>query len=423
MPMISRRGFTLLEAMIALSLGVVILLITYSGFRVAAASMTATERRALENQLLITGTMIALDQADLWTDLDVASDPSQQGLRTNPSKTLNPLSNPYAADASDWQQLPQPFTGLNESWPLATAVDFFDPDGWHPHNERSWYRGDGGLFLASGADYVDESAYGNYAIGSAAGSSVQPLTGHTTSVSPTSTWYASQHEGLKYGLGFYGWFDYLPAHAMMDYYSIHSNQRALRPVELRRLHRMRESEWGGPSMAIVSDDAMFVWDVNPQWHGRIAEQTFWPHGGSWVANGIPTLNRSGAERVVSRGSYLRDTHMAISGPVPGESAVSDRRRASLNRMIIGTYGHGWEPMSALTAVIQSANRERRIIQDPPEDWPTVQVGMRRIMHMGNVTSYAFVRLVDPISGVSEELFLPVLSTSLRGARMNRGLDP
>ena len=94
----------------------------------------------------------------------------------------------------------------------------------------------------------------------------------------------------------------------------------------------------------------------------------------------------------------------------------------MNRMIIGSYGHGWEQMSALTAVIQSANREQRLIQDPPDDWPSVQVGVRRIMHMGSHTSYAFVRLVDPLSGISEELFLPIVSTSLRGARLSRGLD-
>ena len=134
-------GFTLLEAMIALSLGIIILLIAYSGFRVAASSITTTERQALENQLLVRGVMIALDQADLWTDLDVPSDSSRQALRTNPTKVISPLNNSYESDGSDWQILPQPFTDFDASWALSQSAAPFDPNGWHPHNERSWYRG------------------------------------------------------------------------------------------------------------------------------------------------------------------------------------------------------------------------------------------------------------------------------------------
>ena len=105
--------------MIALALGVIILLITYSGFRVAASSMTTTERKSLENQLLIRGVMIALDQADLWTNLDVPTDSSRQALRTTPTMTISPLTSSYAVDGSDWQRLPQPFTTMNAGWNLS----------------------------------------------------------------------------------------------------------------------------------------------------------------------------------------------------------------------------------------------------------------------------------------------------------------
>ena len=78
----------------------------------------------------------------------------------------------------------------------------FDPNGWHPHNERSWYRGDAALYFSSANTYTDESTYGNYSIASAAGQSVQVFPGNTTVMSPTNSWYANQHKGLKYSLGF-----------------------------------------------------------------------------------------------------------------------------------------------------------------------------------------------------------------------------
>ena len=116
---------------------------------------------------------------------------------------------------------------------------------------------------------------------------------------------------------------------MVDYYDsveISNVHRALRPVELRRQHEMRETEWGGADMVIVADDAPYHWSAVPNpsnpnvrgvtWHGKIAYK-FWPNND--VGNhGLTTLNRSGSERVVSRGSYLRDTHMESVAPLPTE---------------------------------------------------------------------------------------------------------
>jgi hypothetical protein len=110
-------------------------------------------------------------------------------------------------------------------------------------------------------------------------------------------------------------------------------------------------------------------------------------------------------------------------PITGVSGI-DGWRASINRMIIGAYGHGGETMSSVTALMQSLNRERSLIDlaDLPTAWPDVRLGLRRTMHMGNITNYGWIRLVDPVTGVSEEVFMPVIGTTLRGARINRGLD-
>jgi hypothetical protein len=233
-----------------------------------------------------------------------------------------------------------------------------------------------------------------------------------------------------YGLGFYGWFDYMPAHAMVDFYDVASNGRALKPYEIRVLQEMTENDWGGPDSGILTDEATYIWEVqNSDWHGRIARQTYRATG---LSNPVSSVNRSGAERAVSRGSYLRDTHMGISAPITtstrtdpitGVSGI-DGWRASINRMIIGAYGHGGETMSSVTALMQSLNRERSLIDlaDLPTAWPDVRLGLRRTMHMGNITNYGWIRLVDPVTGVSEEVFMPVIGTTLRGARINRGLD-
>lgn len=420
----ARTAFSLLEVLISLTLGLVILITVYAGFRVAVQSITIAERRALENKLLVAGTMIVLDQADTWFDLDIPSDPSRQALRTVPSKSIGALDMPYHTEANDWQELPQPFTALSASWDMSGTSSLYRPALWHPHNPESWYRGDGGLYFGPGQGvYNDESAYGNYALASAVGARDIDLFGDgSVSRPPRTSWLADQHQGLRYSLGFYGWFDYLPANAMLDFSSRHSDNRALRPYELRVLRNMTERDWGN-SLGSTTDDAAYLWNIrSPRYHGRFAEQAWWSSSGNPGYWYMTTLNRSGAERAVTRGSYLRDLQTGISGPRPTDNATQQRYAASVNRIVSGTYGHGLEPINAITNLIQSLNREVSPIAEPPATWPALLVGTRRMMHMGGINTYSFVRIVDPVTGAAKELFIPILGSTLRGARLSRGLD-
>ena len=65
-----RRGFTLIELMLAMALGMVIVFTAFAGIRVAGQCYTISTRLSLENSMLRVGFMQSLDELDFWTSYD-----------------------------------------------------------------------------------------------------------------------------------------------------------------------------------------------------------------------------------------------------------------------------------------------------------------------------------------------------------------
>lgn len=61
-----RRGFTLLELLVAVSLSSIIIVTAYAAFNMASEAMGTVNRTARQNQLLRIGALMALDDADRW---------------------------------------------------------------------------------------------------------------------------------------------------------------------------------------------------------------------------------------------------------------------------------------------------------------------------------------------------------------------
>lgn len=396
-----RHGFSLVEVLISISLALVIIGTVYAGFQMATQSITTAERLALENRLMTAGLYIAIDEADSWRALDR---PGREPLRTTPSKTIDVWSGGYTADGSDWQQLPQPFTPLADSWPLSGAALPFEPDRWAPHNPATWFRGDGGYYpgrdhsgkgMGGFAAHTDESGYGNYAIFENAATRVreQSSGGATVNLDAIQRWLPNQHKGLKYALGFYGWMDYLPANAMVHYYDVH-NGRGTMPIELRE----RQHGVAGNFRDIRSLGR----------HGTLATQLS-TNGGSLA--GYLSHAHTGSERAVTRGMQWSNP-FGISSTEPWINRVQ----------VPGVDGPGVEYVFLRATLIADLAAAEPVIATHPEHWPEISVDVRRFMDWGAINTYCYIRLVDPVTGLSRQVFFPTLGSTLRGARLSRGLD-
>jgi prepilin-type N-terminal cleavage/methylation domain-containing protein len=395
----SRHGFTLVELLISISLGLVIVYTMFAGFRVASQTVTLCNRMSIENRLLTAGTLLALDEVDCWAGMDR---PGWQPCRTTPSKLISGAGGGYDPGGGDSSQLAQPFTPFRDSWTAAcnelpAAGNQYDPV-WLPHDPKTWYRGDGSLWLrngSAGGPFADQSAWGDYGLFSGVDGNVQHGGGSTTVgafpgslPAGTYTWFADQQKGLKAALGFYGWWDYLPANAIIDWYD-RSGGRAVRPYEMANRYGGRGSDGG------VTNIGQFCAGPDKVW-------------------------ASGSERALTRSSYLYEQVLGICAPRQGIDDVNGALR--LNRWMGGMRSLGWEFQGAVNLLMSELSRPVQIAPAHPADWPTASFDVRRYRIFARTVTQCFVRTVDPLTGQMIEINFRVSGTSLRGARLQRNLD-
>jgi prepilin-type N-terminal cleavage/methylation domain-containing protein len=193
-----RHGFTLIELMIAVTLGSLIIYAAMAGFRVAAQTITVANRLSLENSLLRAGFQVALNEVDTWTSYDdpESSSEGDRALRL-PNRPFSPL--PALAKISTSESggakpakgefiYPSPET--DKGW----DHHYF----WPPNDPRTWWR-------ANAAEWHDTAGrsgkYSQFA----------------NTVSAPHTWLFKQMDELQSNLGFYAFCDYLPPSMLYAY--------------------------------------------------------------------------------------------------------------------------------------------------------------------------------------------------------------
>ena len=91
-----RRGFTLIELMISVTLGMLIVYVAVAGFRAASQSITITNRLAMETAILRAGCLAGNERLDFWYDFDDPEDePTARRLYYQPGKLGGLLRAPY----------------------------------------------------------------------------------------------------------------------------------------------------------------------------------------------------------------------------------------------------------------------------------------------------------------------------------------
>ena len=78
---VRRKGFTLIEMMIAVALGTLVVYTALAGFRTLSQALTTSKQLATENALLRTGMALALEEVDFWIESDNPDDTNRQQMR------------------------------------------------------------------------------------------------------------------------------------------------------------------------------------------------------------------------------------------------------------------------------------------------------------------------------------------------------
>lgn len=362
----NHRGFTLIELMIALSLGMLILYTAVAAFRMASQSVTVANRLSLENAVLRAGVQIARRDLDFWTNVDDPDIIARQGLR--PGGVASGM--PFTPFATSWPGA----IGEDES---ATGPDHRD-SSWAMGNPRVWWRGN--MAEKNNTD-LRFGRYGLFAnrnntLAADQFSSVEVLMGMATMnstyggpVTVPHSWIYNQISGLEKSLGFYGLCDYLPANAIYSWYEPYS---------------------GGSNLG-----GMPKWLIDPS----------------------GSFNNGDGGQQTPRGKY-RNSYQTSYGIIDPRSSndpntLRDRHRRHYH------LGYGSGEGSHNEFNLWSAIPDEHLALRP-QNWPGLDVSVQRFIKNTRFVNVARVTWTNPISGETSELSFTGFGTTLRGARQQRG---
>jgi hypothetical protein len=336
-----RRGFTLIEMTLSVVLGMMIVSVSFAGFRVASQTVTAANRLSLQNAMLRAAVVAANEEMDTWESIDSRSDPTKQVLRG--------ATFPFAE---------MDFTRDD------TVLDF------NPAHPRLWWNG----HLWSANRQTDGTNYqrrlGDYSLFGRQGLTDFALVDYPT-LATERAWRHNILPHLTNGLGYYAAFDYLPANFVFGCYDQTGDMPA---------------EFGAPG-------------VGP---GRLRN--------NWHSGNKPLQKcESGHDN-----GYILTNTTGVPG-YPHTHPIC--HRASYNDHASGTgftdtlYPDRWNafPRVDFTTVV-------------PSIWPTVRMQVKTTYSWMDFRHQTLIQQTDPYTGATTSMTLHGMTTTLRGARRQRGLD-
>jgi type II secretory pathway pseudopilin PulG len=346
------RGFTLIEMTIAIGLGLLIVLVSFSGIRVASQTITIANRLSLQNDILRTAVVKANEEMDFWDAFDSRSDPEKQPLRNGdyPFKSLD-------------------FTG-------ATTVLDFNPKLTADRytTDRLWWNGHlwSSNRLSDGTNY--QRRFGDYSLFGRQGLTAADYGTLVTSLYPTVVderkWRHNILPYLTSNLGYYAAFDYLPANFVYGCYDTTGDM----PIE-----------FGAPGVGPGR--------MRNSWHSGNKPQSKIEAGhdnGYILTNVSPTSNYPHTHQVSHRASYNDGSSAGFT-----DTKYPDR-------------------FDAFPEVEFSANI--------PTNWPSTKMKVKVTYQWMDFRHQVRIEQTDPLTGATTAMVLHGLTTTLRGARRQRGLD-
>jgi hypothetical protein len=386
-----RHGFTLIEMMIAVTLGMAVVYVAFAGFRVAAQSVALANRLATENSILRAGMTVALNDTDFWTShddpFDAANAQGRQPLRAAPAMVAGKLRGlpftpfqaahavgayPLASDPIVDAYVP------SAPWLPQESASGWNPNAWTATESRSWAWG-------NLAERTPQSSMPVPAKHQTMGyyhwfSTIEPSTAPDPATA--HSWQQRQLEGLKSALGYYGLFDYMPSNTGLMVYD-KANASGKWAVSL---------EW-----CYAGSDKYFIGNDN-RYEGLNYAQDLLS-----ATNGNPFIIPS------PQGSLGRYVEIAYTRYGTGISLSTNSATASQNSiaklLVDGTENNAWLPENA-----------------KPAHWPSLDVSALRFIRTNTFVCLNRIRWTSPLTGQASELSFTAYGTTLRGARQQRKRD-
>lgn len=397
----AQRAFTLIELLIAITLGMLIVYTATAGFRAASQSVTTSNRLALENSLLRAGYFAATQDADWWLAWDDPDDSSNQRLR-------------WFANYQPWKR-GGPFTPFDQSTFARGGTRGTDSErGWDPtftwpaNDARAWFNGN---LVEQGQNTLH--VFGHYELFShnktmpflnkawsaSVPNSPMPLpigVPFNGSVTPLRRWYGNQLESLKNALGYYGVAEYMPANAIYGTVGDPGGDNSFGTADDDDQRMSREwcdpsGSGGGVQWRFANDDGGTAWARGIYRHTRDSTYPM-----------VPASRHTAARTDRWTNEQLVAAH--------ARSWATDRVGAAGN---ISPGNWGIQDLTAKTVV------NRSLLEYRPSHWPDLSLQSMRYLSNSRFVTLLRVGWVSPLTGQQTFLSFTAISTSLRGARQQR----
>ncbi len=388
-------AFTLLELMIAISLGMVIMLTVMAGFRVASQSMTMVNRLGTENQLMRLGVERAHEYLDFWQDYDDPDDAANQPLRVNDMGGGLPFT--PMVNVANYTPAANP--------ELTTGWDAEEP--WSMSDPRVWWHGN--------VAEKDNSnlMLGRYALfaNTASALDVTSSFGDYGQVKVTHSWLYGQIWSLHNALGYYGYLYYLPANPMYECYMPYSAGGNARTND------------DGEPILLDQPGGAFASSEGPQYypHGQY-RLTMGTAMGLTAPFALTALNASQPQPGQNQGgltnpangmsmnksSYFQQYYYADYQVNPNIFQQFDRDTANTSSLFTG----GALPTVAIPGQPNAPS-------GGPDSWPNVRITIQRFIKTNRFVNVCRVVCISPLTGQTTQLVWDGFGTTLRGARLQR----
>lgn len=429
-----RSAFTLIELMIAITLGMMVVAVAAAGFKVASSSIVAAQRLTLENQLIGAGITIAWNDADFWTSYD---DPDSSATSAKRLRQLDTGADTAVISGTRRMGLPfTPFGGTNGGWPRAgghgTGWDP-DPTKWSAGHPERWWRGN---IAERGSTDLRFGRYAMFAAsrepGKAATDTIalrsntlnwtawwdQPITpvGNYGTVRPAYGWLYHQFRGASDGVGYYGLMDYMPPNMVYSYY-----REWVEAYVPGRGWKADATNNGGIAYHALRGPYYPGWAGFPgyqlcDWYPLSSSQGLYRltfgSGFSLVA-----ANQTTATWDVRRLTNEHRKYFWFDANASQSSALSSAEETSP-----ATPTWALNQVRARDQYLESITTRMPLLAQRPSHWPDVTASVSHFVYLTRFGHLCQVSWVSPLTGETLALSFCTFSTTLRGARQQRGLD-
>lgn len=357
-----QTAFTLIEALIAIGLGMLVIYTAVAGVRVAAQSVTTAQRLSQENATIRAGVSIALEEKDFWLGYDDPSKPPTEQpfrdtLRNEGGKMRGLPFTKFSDALAVYPRIEGNVLVGNVTFKSATDSGWDPLNGWKAADPQGWAWGN--LIEQTGTDSQQIFGYyHNYT--------------RADGASPWG-WQQRQIEGLKNAMGYWGLFDYMPANTPLMVY----------------LNTKVANEW-----CQANDGTPF-----------------------YMANGDGGANYA---QCLYRRS--KDHNFIFPSPVFATPAPYSLRQKTCHKYYTGQGASG--SVNGVKALRRDGVYTNAWLTDgnKPSTWPSLDVSTLRFINHGRFVCLNTVRWTNSLTGQSSELSFTAFGTTLRGARQQRHRD-